>query len=151
MEITYNTYKFPGKFEKFVTVFTNIPGKEQYRVDIHGFVKAIPMGVLEVKPRKITLAGNLKTNVPVPFTIAITNVGDADMEVTRIVSKKKKTVFFDSAKEGKFVISPGKTADFKTEVVSDKKGRMLDYIMIHSNARNVTSKGYKVILIGTFE
>lgn len=151
MEITYNTYKFPGKFAKFVTVFTNIPGKEQYRIDINGFVKAIPMGVLEVEPRKITLAGNLKTNVAVPFTITMTNSGDADMEITRIVSIKRKTVFFDSAQEGKLIIKPGKTAELNTSVVSDKKGQLLDYIMIHSNARNVTPNGYKVILIGTFE
>lgn len=151
MEITYNTYKFPGKFAKFVTVFTDIPGKKQYRVDISGFVKAIPMGVLEVKPRKIVLDGELKINVPKAFTLAITNTGDADMEVSNIVSKKRKTVFYDADKQGKLIIGPGKIKTIKAIVVADKKGRMLDYVMVHSNARNVTKKGYKVILIGTFE
>ena len=151
LEITYHTYKFPGKFLKYVTVFTDIPAKSEYVVNISGFVKAIPMGVLEVKPRKIALIGNLKTNSPFPFNIAITNTGDADMEVSKIVSKKRGTVFFDAAKRGKLIIKPGKTVHIETSIISEEKGRMIDYIMIHSNARNVTSKGYKVVLIGTFE
>ncbi len=151
LEITYYTYKFPGKFAKFVTVFTDIPGKDQYRVDINGFVKAIPMGVLEVQPRKIALGDSLKAGSPLPFTISITNTGDAEMKITKIVSKKRKTLFFDSDRTGELIIKPGNTANIDTEVIYDSKGRMLDYIMIHSNARNVTSKGYKVILTGTFE
>ncbi len=132
-------------------MFTNIPGKEKYRVDISGVVKAIPMGVLEVKPRKIVLDGELKINVPKSFTLSITNTGDADMEVNKIVSKKRKIVFYDANKKGKLIIHPGKTQTIKAIVTADKKGRMLDYVMVHSNARNVTKKGYKVILIGTFE
>jgi hypothetical protein len=73
------------------------------------------------------------------------------MEITKVVSKKRKTVFFDAAQSGRITIKPGDTHTIKASMVNDETGRMLDYIMIHSNARNVTAKGYKVILIGNFE
>ena len=151
MIITYNTYKFPGKFEKFVTIFTDINNNAEYRVDITGFVKAIPMGVLEVKPRKISLGGGFKTGSVIPVSFEIANTGDFDMEVTRIVLKKKKTILFDAAHSGVIIIKPGKKEKIETTITSDTSGRMLDYAMIHSDARNVTKKGYKVVVVATFE
>ncbi len=151
MVITYDTYKFPGKFEKFVTVFTDVNDKTEYRVDLTGFVKAVPMGVLEVKPRKIKLGSGLKTGTPIPVSFKIKNTGDADMKVTRIVLKKQKAVIFDRYENAAVIIKPGESRTIETNVSTDKPGRMLEYAMIHSDARNVTKKGYKVVLTATFE
>ena len=109
------------------------------------------MGVLKVQPRKIALGNQLKIGTPISFDIPLANTGDKVMEVTKVVSRKRKTVFFDEKNQGKIIIKPGEIHTIKTSVISTKKGRMLDYLMVHSNARNVTPKGYKVILIGTFE
>ncbi len=38
---------------------------------------------------------------------------------------------------------------FPIEIVAKKPGRYLDYVMIYSNARNVTNKGYKVVVVAT--
>lgn len=144
LTIVYNTYKFPGKFEKFVTVFTDINAQKELRIDIHGFVKAIPMGVLEVDPRKIEL-GEVKVGVPISGVIIVKNTGDATMELTKAVSKKYKTVYFS----GSASIPAGETFSIPLSVTAQEPGRYLDYIMIHSDARNVTKKGYKVVVTAT--
>lgn len=141
LTIVYNTYKFPGKFEKFITLFTDIENQKELRIDINGFVKAIPMGVLEVEPRKIEL-GKVKVGVAVPGTISIKNVGDATMKVTKVVLKKSEVVCFD----GSVVIPAGKTHTMPFSVTVPEAGKYLDYALIHSDARNVTPKGYKVVV-----
>ena len=144
LTIVYNTYKFPGKFNKFVTVFTDSDAQKELRIDINGFVKAIPMGVLEVKPRKLEL-GEVNIGVASTETIVIKNTGDATMKVTKVVSKKHKTVYF----EGAVSIMAGKSAEIPFSVIASKSGRYLDYVLIHSDARNVTKKGYKVVVTAT--
>ena len=106
------------------------------------------MGVLTVTPRKVS-AGEIKVGVAHALEIAVKNTGDADMDVARIVSKKHKTVYFDAQKGEKMIIAPGETKTFTIEVVAKKEGRYLDYVMIHSGARNVTKKGYKVVVVAT--
>ena len=142
LTIVYNTYKFPGKFNKFVTVFTDIDNQKKLRIDIHGFVKAIPMGVLEVDPRKIAL-GEVKVGVAASGMITVKNTGDAPMKITKAVLKKAKTVCF----EGSVSIPAGKTHTISFSVTAPKTGRHIDYVLIHSDARNVTKKGYKVVVI----
>jgi hypothetical protein len=144
LTIAYNTYKFPGKFNKFVTVYTDIDNQKELRIDINGFVKAIPMGVLDVTPRKIAL-GKVNVGAEVPGTITVKNSGDAPMKITKAVLKKTKTVCF----EGGMSIPAGKTHTIPFSVTASKKGRFLDYILIHSDARNVTRKGYKVVVTAT--
>ncbi|OPX41807.1 MAG: hypothetical protein B1H13_00085 [Desulfobacteraceae bacterium 4484_190.3] len=104
------------------------------------------MGVIEVKPRKVS-AGEIKVGSPVKLTIKVKNTGDADMDITKVVSKKHGTVYFDAATAGKMVIRPNETKIIPVEIVAKKPGRYLDYVMIHSNARNVTDKGYKVVVV----
>ncbi len=106
------------------------------------------MGVLEVKPRKVS-AGEIKVGTPATFEIGVKNTGDADMVLTRVVSKKQGTVYFDAGTAGEMIIRPGETRTISIEIVAKKQGRYLVYVMIHSNARNVTKKGYKVVVVAT--
>jgi len=131
-----------------VTVFTDREKQKKVVIDIIGYVDPIPMGVLEVKPRKVS-AGEIRVERPARIVIPIKNKGDADMVVTRVVSKKHDTVYFDAATGGKMSIRPGETLTVPIEIVAAKPGRYLDYIMIHADVRNVTAKGYKVVVVGT--
>lgn len=131
-----------------MTVFTDVTSQKESRIDITGFVKAIPMGVLEVTPRKVS-AGEIKVGAPALLEIEIKNTGDADMVLTRVVSKKHGTVYFDASACGKMTIRTGETKTIPIEIIAKKQGRYLDYVMIHSNARNVTKKGYKVVVVAT--
>lgn len=142
LTIVYNTYKFPGKFEKYVTVFTDGDPRKELCISIHGYVKAIPMGVLNVEPRKIEL-GEVAVGVAKPGTITVSNEGDATVTVNRMVSKKYKTVYFN----GSLSIPAGKTQTIPFSVTAPEAGRFLDYVMIYSpDARNVTPEGYKVVI-----
>jgi hypothetical protein len=106
------------------------------------------MGVLEVKPRKVS-AGDIKLETPAPLEITVKNTGDAAMAITKIVSKKHGTVYFDAGTKGKIIIRPGETRTIPIIIIAEKQGRYLDYVMIHSDARNVTNKGYKVVVVAT--
>ena len=142
LTIVYNTYKFPGKFEKYVTVVTDADPQEELVIGLHGFVKAVPMGILTVEPRKIELGG-VAVGVATTGTITVKNDGDATMTVNRVASKKYETVYFD----GSLAIPAGKTETIPFSVMAPKAGRYLDYVMIYSpDARNVTSEGYKVVI-----
>lgn len=118
---------------------------------IHGFVDPIPMGVLEVEPRKITIEGEHAAGAQVPVAIAITNTGDAAMEIHDIIQKKQKVTLYDAKASGKIVIKAGETKTMTVHVTKPKPGKLLDYVMIHSNARNVYESGYKVVLVGQFK
>ncbi len=146
----YNTYKFPGKFEKFVTVFTDAPDQHEARIDIVGYVQAIPMGVVEVKPRKFS-AGDVVVGQKAERHIVVKNVGDKEFEVTKVFSKKHHTIYFDATVDQKVVIHPGQSKSFPITITAIKAGRYLDYVMIYANARNVTAKGYKVVVVAQAE
>lgn len=125
-------------------------GERKFEIDIMGYVDAIPMGVLKVNDRKINL-GTIVAGTPAPFQIRVYNAGNAAMEITRLVSKKHGTVYFDAKKSGKIIVAPEETQIINSFVTSHKKGRFMDFIMIHSNARNVTDKGYKVVVKGNIQ
>ncbi|MBN1848478.1 MAG: DUF1573 domain-containing protein [Deltaproteobacteria bacterium] len=151
LKISYNTYKFPGKFEKYVTVFIDQEHQERRAIiNLVGYVEPVPMGVLDVDPRKVS-AGEIKINEPVKLLIMAKNTGDADLEITKVESKKSGMVFFDGATSGNMIIRPGEIREIPFEIVGKEAGRLLDYIMIYSNARNVTEQGYKVVVIATVE
>lgn len=116
----------------------------EYHISIRGFVDAIPMGVLKVKNRKINL-GTLESGEKAAFEVRVYNAGDGEMKITSIVSKKRKTVYFT----GNVQIKPKETKVFHLTASPEKTGRFIDHIMIHSDARNVTTKGYKVIAKGS--
>ncbi len=117
-------------------------------ISLIGNVDAIPMGVLTVDPRKISV-GNIKINVSTKFGVTMKNTGNAPMVVTRLVSKKFKTVYYDALKSKGIVLAPGESRTVEVSIKAEKLGRYLDYILIHSNARNGTKKGYKVVVVAS--
>ncbi|MFV0436438.1 MAG: DUF1573 domain-containing protein [Desulfopila sp.] len=147
LEITYTTYKFIGKFEKYIWIQTKeVPDK--YTITMVGDVTPMPMGVLEVNPRKVSV-GDVKVGVDSPAVIAVKNVGDAPMHIVKVESSKSKTVFFDSANAEQISIAPGETREIPITVKPTKPGRYMDYVMIYSDARNVTEQGYKIVVAAT--
>lgn len=142
MVITYHTLKYPGKFDKTVHVFTGADGKTEDVIHIVGHVDPIPMGVMEVEPRKVmvgTLASGANT---VPLTV--TNAGDAPMKVTAVKSQKFGATYW----EGELTVAAGQSATVELAITPTKTGRFLDMVMVHSDARNDIGKGYKVVLLG---
>lgn len=127
-----------------MTVATDIGGGANFEIELNGYVDPIPMGVLKVDKRKIIIepARALETQA---IEIPIRNTGDADLVVTKVISKKRGTLYYDQKKDGRFIIEAGKTRTLPLSITLPEKGRYMDSVMIHSNARNVTSKGYKLI------
>lgn len=145
--ITYNTFKYDGKFDKTVSVFTGHEGKDETVIRLVGYVDPIPMGVIELAPRKTEL-GNLAANKNNEVQIVLKNTGNAVLTVSRIVSQKFKTVYFDGEKEGPIVLAAGQHRTVKIVINPPEPGRFLDSILIFSDARNDIGKGYKGILVG---
>lgn len=146
MEISYNTYKYPGKFDKTVHVFTGKDGKTEDVIHIVGYVEPIPMGVMEVVPRK-TVLGSLKSGKSNAVKVVLKNAGDAPMVVSTIKSRKTNTVYWT----GKITLKAGESTPVEFEVTPKKSGRFMDIIMVHSDARNDIGKGYKAVLMGSAE
>ncbi len=146
--ITYNTYKYPGKFDKTVTIFTGPEGKEETVIHILGNVDAIPMGVIEMEPRK-TQVGDLALNSENSARIVLKNTGDASLTVTRIYSQKFDVEYYNAKKSGSIKIPAG--GEYRAELVltPESPGRFLDTILIFSDARNDIGNGYKGLLSGT--
>ncbi len=143
MVISYNTFKYPGKFDKTVTVSTGESKANQQIIHIVGYVEPIPMGVMEVTPRKTSVDG-LSNGKATPAKIMIKNAGDAPMIVTAIKSRKFKTTYW----QGSLKLEAGQTAPVEFLVTPNKSGRFMDIIMVYSDARNDIGKGYKAVLIG---
>jgi hypothetical protein len=146
--ITYDTYKYPGKFDKTVTIFTGTDGKEETVIHILGNVDPIPMGVIVMEPRK-TVVGELLANKENTVQVIIKNTGDAPLKVSRIYSSKFKKEYFNSENSGEIEIGAGKNHKIDLAVSPPAPGRFLDVIMIYSDARNDIGKGYKGLLSGT--
>ncbi|MGE4292451.1 MAG: DUF1573 domain-containing protein [Desulfovibrio sp.] len=150
LEIVYNTYKFPGKFEKYVYVQWGEGKAGTLTITMQGDVTPIPMGVLTAEPRKV-IVGAMRVGEPKEAVFAIINTGDAAMQVTKVVSKKSGQIFFDAADKGAIVLKPGQSVQMPVSVRADKAGSYVEYIIIDSDARNVTHSGYKVVLVGNAE
>lgn len=144
MVITYHTFKYPGKFDKTVHVFTGADGKTEDVIHILGYVDPIPMGVMEVEPRKVEL-GTLKAGLPNDVSLTVTNAGDAPMTVTALKSQKFHKTYW----QGELVVPSGQSAQIAFTLEGLPSGRFLDMVMVHSDARNDIGKGYKAVLIGT--
>ena len=112
-----------------------------------GQVEPIPMGVIEMVPRK-TEIGSLALNKARSVSIVLKNTGDAQLTVTKISSQKFNTVYFDGEKNGPVVIPAGQTQTIQILIAPTKAGRFLDSILIFSDARNDIGNGYKGILAG---
>jgi hypothetical protein len=146
MVINYNTFKYPGKFDKTVHVFSGDNGKTEDVIHIVGYVDPIPMGVMEVNPRKVEL-GTLAADKPNMVSLKVTNAGDAPMKVTAIKSRKFKKTYW----EGELTVPAGQSADIAVTLEGLKAGRFLDMVLFYSDARNDIGKGYKAVLIGNVE
>ena len=146
--ITYNTYKYPGKFDKTITIFTGPEGKEETVIHIVGNVDPIPMGVIGMTPRKTDI-GELKVNDKNRVQIVIENEGDAPLTVSRIYSNKYKVDYFKTEDTKGVKIEAGRKYTMDLDVTPDEPGRFLDTILIYSDARNDIGKGYKGLLSGT--
>ncbi len=147
LEITYKTYKYAGKFDKSVSIFTGPEGEGKKVIRLRGLVDPIPMGVIEMEPRK-TPVGILAVDQENEVSVVIKNTGDADLKISRIVSSKFKTVYFDAKKAGEISIGAGQERSVPFTVKPAEPGRFLDTILIHSDARNDIGKGYKGLLAG---
>ena len=148
LKINYKTYKFPGKFDKQVYIETSLPEQAKETINIHGFVDAMPMGELEVAPRKIVVKGLIKGQESL-VPMLVKNVGNDTLTLTNIVSKKHKTVLYDAAIKGSIVLAPGESRIVKLPVTPTKAGRFLDFFMVHAtDGRNVYDKGYKAVVVG---
>ena len=145
--INYQTFKYAGKFDKTVTIYTGPDGKDEIVIRLKGFVEPIPMGKLEMVPRK-TLVGDLKIGQENEVGLVLNNIGDAPLTVTKIVSRKFKMIYFDGSKSGDLIIEAGKTRKVHFKVTPPKSGKFIDIIMIHSDARNDIGNGYKGVLVG---
>ncbi|GEM_PF-748526 len=143
MVITYHTFKFPGKFDKTVHVFTGADGKTEDVIHILGYVNPMPMGVMEVTPRKTRVEG-LAAGKSAPVRIMVRNAGDAPMTVTAVKSRKFKATYWT----GKLKLEAGQSAPLEFFVTPQKAGRFMDIIMVFSDARNDIGKGYKAVLTG---
>jgi hypothetical protein len=146
--ITYKTYKYPGKFDKTITVFTGPKGGEETVIHILGNVDPIPMGVIGMTPRK-TDVGELKVNDRNKVQIVIENTGDAQLTVSRIYSSKYKVEYFSAEESNGIRIEAGRKYTMDLYVTPSEPGRFLDTVLIYSDARNDIGKGYKGLLSGT--
>ena len=120
-------------------------GKENEQViTIQGYVDPIPMGVMEVEPRKVPV-GDLAAGKDNAFALKVRNAGDAPMKVSAVKSQKFDKTYW----EGDVTVAAGETASLEMELTPAKPGRFLDIVMIYSDARNDIGKGYKAVLLGT--
>ena len=148
--ITYRTYKYAGKFDKHVSVFTGPDGKDEAVIRLIGNVDPVPMGVIRVEPRK-TEVGNLTANRENEVEIVIKNEGDALLTVSRIVSTKFGAEYFVAEDSKGIEIDAGRQQTVKLLVKPAEPGNFLDTIFIYSDARNDIGQGYKALLSGTAE
>jgi hypothetical protein len=130
-----------------VTLFSGPEGKDETVIRLAGYVDPIPMGVIEMSPRKTEL-GDLRLNKENAIRIILKNTGDAPLTVTRIVSQKFKTIYFDSTQKGAQIIQSGEEVPFTLAIIPNEAGRFLDSLLIYSDARNDIGNGYKGILTG---
>lgn len=144
MAIHYNTFKYPGKFDKTVHIFTGPDGKTEEVIHVVGFVSAMPMGILEVMPRKAVVEG-LAFGKTTRTSVLLKNSGDAPLTIRSIKSPKFGLTYW----EGTLTIEAGKSVPVEIGVTPQETGRFMDIIMIYSDARNDIGKGYKAVLVGT--
>ena len=153
--IHYKTYKYPGAFNKSVSVFTSsngglegsLQGEEETVIRLVGNVDPMPMGVIKMEPRK-TEVGELIANDTNEVQIVLENEGDAPLTITRIVSTKFDTEYFVAGEDGGIEIAPGQNHTMKLVIKPENPGKFLDTILIYSDARNDIGKGYKGLLSG---
>ena len=147
LEITYKTYKYAGKFDKSVSVFSGPDGREETVIRLVGNVEPMPMGVIRMEPRK-TDVGLLRANRENQVQVVIENTGDAALTISRIISTKSNAVYFNGENSDPIILGSGEKSTVTFSIKPDQLGRFLDTILIYSDARNDIGKGYKGLLVG---
>lgn len=143
MVITYHTFKYPGKFDKTVHIFSGSDAKTEDIIHILGHVDPMPMGVIAVAPRKVEL-GTLPAGKDKGISLTITNTGDAPLKVSAIKSKKLGKTYW----QGELEIPAAQSKDV-TIHITPAAGNFLDVINVDSDARNDIGAGYKIVVTGT--
>jgi len=147
LEIVYNTYKFPGKFEKTVTLSWGEGAASRTVITLAGNVDPIPMGVLEAEPRKVE-AGDMQVGKPANLSFSMKNTGDAPLRIEKVTLQKAGAVLFDAAASAPLSLAPGESKAMPFTVTASAPGNYLEYLLVSSDGRNVTEKGYKVLVTG---
>ena len=146
LKITFNTVNSPGSFRKTVTMSTNIPGQEETKVTIEGTVREAPGAKIQVTPRKVSL-GTIQAGSVRKQDFTVTNVGALPLTVSKIYSRGSGNIYFDGAEQGNIVIEPGTTRRIELAIIADNEpGHYQEFILIESNAKNSTKRGYVIIV-----
>ncbi len=148
LSITYQTFKYPGKFDKTIYIFTGPESENETIIHITGNVVPASMGVIGMEKRK-TEVGDLALDKGNKVQITIKNEGDAPLTISRIYSSKFETEYFNAEKSGSIKIPAGQEQKVELVVTPREPGRFLDIVFIYSDARNDIGEGYKALLSGT--
>jgi hypothetical protein len=147
IKVSYDTERRPGPFEKHVSLTTNIPGHEEIDIFVfRGNVEEAPGAKISVVPRRVVLEGT-ERGTGKKQAFSITNEGSLPLVITDIRSDDGKTVYFNGSKAGNITIEPDKTKIQELQLPGingdEEKG---EYILIHSNARNVDDSGLHILI-----
>lgn len=146
LKITFNTVDSPGPFLKTVTMSTNIPAQKETKVSIEGTVAEAPGAKIQVTPRKVSL-GTIQAGTIRKQDFTVTNVGALPLTVSKIYSRGTGNIYFNGAEKGNIVIEPGTTRRIDLAIIVDKEpGHYQEFIVIESNAKNSTKRGYMIIV-----
>jgi hypothetical protein len=143
--IKFATYRFPGKFTKYIYLDTDISTQAREVITLAGVVDPVPMSKITVEPRKAKL-GAIQVNTEKTVSLNITNTGNAQLIITKIYSERTNAVYYDAAEKGEIKIAAGKSRKIEITIKPEKKGRLIDVIQLKCNARNAGTKGiYKIL------
>jgi uncharacterized membrane protein len=146
LKITFNTIDSPGPFRKIVTISTNIPGQEETKVAIEGTVRETPAAKIQVTPRRVSL-GTIQAGSVRKQEFTVTNFGALPLTVIKIYSRGSGNIYFDGAEQGNIVIEPGTTRKIELAIKADREpGHYQEFILIESNAKNSSKRGYMIIV-----
>ena len=149
--IEFATYLFPGKFEKYINIDTDISGQPRQVITLAGVVDPMPMSKISIEPRKTKL-GTIQMNTQQIVPLTISNTGTASLNITKIFSKKSNALYYDADEKGEIQIAAGKSRTIEIVIKPPKKGRFIEVIQVKCNARNAGTKGlYQILATATVE
>jgi hypothetical protein len=149
--IEFATYLFPGKFEKYINIDTDISGQPRQVITLAGVVDPMPMSKISIEPRKTKL-GTIQMNTQQIVPLTISNTGTASLNITKIYSKKSSVLYYDAEEKGEIQIAAGKSRRIEIVIKPQKAGRFIEVIQVKCNARNAGTKGlYQILATATVE
>jgi len=149
--IKFATTLFPGKFNKYIYLDTDISPQAREEITLAGVVDPVPMAEISIEPRKAKL-GTIQIDREKKLPLHITNAGKAPLVITTINSERTDAVYYDAAVKGEIEIAAGESRTIEIEIKPQKKGRLIDVIQVKCNARNAGTKGiYKILATAKVE